>query len=298
MYESNIVARLEDNTPVATSYKRLGLLADDLYQIFAGEHNIGAWRLNVSERETFWSDEVFMLHGLEPRAGGISLERVLNLYHPDDAKSLSNLITKAVTLKTGFRFVLRVVRPNGAIRLAESIARVQCSESGEVLALFGVFRDVTVEAERDNLKNNQALLIKNIVEKMPSAIAVLDREMRYVAISDRWLSDYNIRQDIIGKSHYEVFPDTPERWKKLHEVAMEGRSLSRDLDLFERASGVKIILNWALVPWYDRRGDVGGIAMLTEVKQVIPAPTGEGMFQRRPALLENNPDVNLAAARG
>lgn len=299
MYESNILARLDDNTPVATSYKRLGILADDLYQIFAGEHNIGAWRINVAEREAFWSDEVFQLHGLEPGPGGISLNRVLNLYHPDDAKSLSNLITKAVTLKTGFRFVLRVVRPNGATRLAESIARVQCDENGQVVALFGVFRDVTVEAERDNLKNNQALLIKNIVEKMPSAIAVLDRMMRYVAISDRWLSDYNIRQDIIGKSHYDVFPDTPERWKKLHEVALGGRSVSRDLDLFERASGVKIILNWALVPWHDRRGEIGGIAMLTEVKQVIPAPMGEGMFQRRPALLGASSDINLvSAARG
>ncbi len=295
MYDSNILARLDENTNVATSYQRLGVPADDLYQIFASEHNIGAWRINVATREVFWSDEVFQLHGLEPKPGSIPLNQVMNLYHPDDAKSLANLITKAVTLKTGYRYVLRVVRPNGVVRLAECIARVQVNEAGEAAALFGVFRDVTTEAERDNLKNNQAALIKNIVEKMPAAIAVLDREMRYVAVSDRWLSDYNIRQDIVGSSHFDVFPDIPERWRHLYQLALEGRSLSRDLDLFERATGVKIILNWALVPWYDRRGSVGGIAILTEVKQVIPAPS-EGVFQRRQALIGANPEAPPAAA--
>lgn len=291
MYDNNVLTRLDQNAAIADSYQRIGVAGEELYRIFASEHQIGAWRLRVDARECFWSDEVFALHGVQPRPGAVQLDRVLAMYHPEDSKALSNLIAKAVALKTGFRFVLRVVHKSGAVRLAECIGRAQIDENGEVEALYGVFRDVTSDAERDNLKNNQALLIKNIVEKMPSAIAVLDKEMRYVAVSDRWLTDYNIRQDVIGVCHYDIFPDTPAHWRRLQAMALEGRSLSRDLDLFERASGVKIILNWALVPWHDRRGEVGGIAMLTEVKQVIPAAVGA--IQRQQAL----PDPANAAAQ-
>ncbi|HZI46582.1 MAG TPA: hypothetical protein VFD75_02230 [Pyrinomonadaceae bacterium] len=36
--------------------------------------------------------------------------------------------------------------------------------------------------------------------------------MRYLQVSDRFLTDYHLEgQDIIGKSHYEVFPVTPMR---------------------------------------------------------------------------------------
>ncbi|HLN19441.1 MAG TPA: PAS domain S-box protein, partial [Bacteroidales bacterium] len=56
--------------------------------------------------------------------------------------------------------------------------------------------------------------MRYIVKHDPNAIAIFDRNLHYIAVSDRYLRDYSVREeDIIGKHHYDVFPEMPQRWK-------------------------------------------------------------------------------------
>jgi hypothetical protein len=42
---------------------------------------------------------------------------------------------------------------------------------------------------------------------------MVDTNMRYLAVSQRWLTDNRLgERDIMGLSPYEVFPDIPESW--------------------------------------------------------------------------------------
>ena len=53
--------------------------------------------------------------------------------------------------------------------------------------------------------------------------AMFDLAMRYVAASERWVEEYGRGYtDLIGKSHYEINPDVPERWKEIHQRALAG----------------------------------------------------------------------------
>lgn len=57
--------------------------------------------------------------------------------------------------------------------------------------------------------------LRQFVEQAPAAIAMFDREMRYIACSRRWFSQHGREEhSVAGRSHYEVFPDIPERWKE------------------------------------------------------------------------------------
>ena len=65
---------------------------------------------------------------------------------------------------------------------------------------------------------NNLELLNLFLEDVPAAIAMFDQQMRYQFVSRHWYSEYNISDDnIIGKSYYDVFPETPERWKKIHQ---------------------------------------------------------------------------------
>ncbi|MCX7019724.1 MAG: response regulator [bacterium] len=108
-------------------------------------------------------------------------------------------------------------------------------------------------------------IMRGIISSAPVAMAIFDREMRYLAFSQKWIADYGLSgQKLIGRSHYEVFPDTPDRWRDLHKRALDGELITMPEDTFVRADGLKICLRWALEPWPDLRGGTGGIVMVTE----------------------------------
>lgn len=108
--------------------------------------------------------------------------------------------------------------------------------------------------------------MRYIVKHDPTAIAVYDRNLHYIAVSDRYLQDYNVREeDIMGKHHYEIFPDLPQRWKDAHQRCLSGIIVRNDDDCFERSDGSLIYNRWECRPWYLPTGEVGGMITYTEV---------------------------------
>jgi PAS domain S-box-containing protein len=93
---------------------------------------------------------------------------------------------------------------------------------------------------------------------------MFDREMRYLQVSDRWCTDYGVDvSQILGRSHYEVFPDVPDRWKQVHGRALEGETLRVDEDRWDREGGTTWI-RWEVRPWLNLDRLPGGILIFAE----------------------------------
>ncbi len=108
-------------------------------------------------------------------------------------------------------------------------------------------------------------LLGLFVEHAPAALAMFDREMRYLHASRRWRQDYGLGDgDLRGVSHYVVFPEIPERWKEAHSRGLAGELLSVDDDRFERADGSVQWVRWEIRPWSRADGEVGGIVIFSE----------------------------------
>lgn len=129
--------------------------------------------------------------------------------------------------------------------------------------------------------------MRMLVRHTPASVAMFDRDMRYIMTSERWIRDYNLfGKEVLGRSHYDLFPEIklmPE-WMEHHRRALAGESLSRDEDVWQRADGRTEWLRWALHPWRDDTGNIGGIIMFTEI--ITDAKNSKAELLRSNAALE------------
>jgi PAS domain S-box-containing protein len=103
------------------------------------------------------------------------------------------------------------------------------------------------------------------IETAPAALAMFDRQMRYLHASTRWRSDYGLGdRQLIGVSHYEIFPEIPDHWKEIHQRALAGETVRDDHDRFERLDGSVQWLRWMVRPWYEPNRTIGGIVIFSE----------------------------------
>lgn len=129
--------------------------------------------------------------------------------------------------------------------------------------------------------------MRMLVRHTPAAVAMFDRDMRYIMTSERWIRDYNLfGKEVLGRSHYDIFPEIgamPE-WLDHHKRALAGESLSREEDVWQRADGRTEWMRWALHPWRDEKGNIGGIVMFTEI--ITDAKNSKAELLRSNAALE------------
>lgn len=108
-------------------------------------------------------------------------------------------------------------------------------------------------------------LLELFIEHSPVSIAMFDRDMKYIAVSRRWVNDYRLAgQHLIGKSHYEIFPDIPQHWKEIHQKCLDRAIEIKDEDAYVHANGEITWLRWEIRPWRKYTGEIGGIIMFTE----------------------------------
>jgi PAS domain S-box-containing protein len=136
---------------------------------------------------------------------------------------------------------------------------------GEIIGVLGISHDITERKKAEELLRENEARLRVFIEHAPAAIAMFDRNMRYLAVSRRWLEDYNLTgRNLLGRSHYEVFPEIPERWKQVHQRCLAGAVVQAEEDLFERADGTHQWLRWEVQPWHSASGQVEGLIIFSE----------------------------------
>lgn len=222
---------------------------------------LAVWEWNVQTGETIfnerWAEILgYTLHELAP----ISINTWIKLVHPDDLKISNERFDACFKKETDYyECEVRMKHKSGKwVWILDRGQIVKWTDDGKPLIASGTHQEITAQ-------KNKIEEYVYFIKQAPSAIAMLDKEMRYVAHSELWLKEYHLEgKELIGKSHYEIFPEIDDRWKKHHKDCLNGIEQHCDEDKFERKDGSIQYLRWHLKPWYTSNGEIGGIMMLTE----------------------------------
>lgn len=150
------------------------------------------------------------------------------------------------------------------------------NQEGITTHFVSVQRDVTHKRlyAATLLKERQQM--QQIITDAPFAVAMLDRELRYIAHSKKWLEDYRLSEEsLIGLSHEQVFPELRDYWHQTYQKALAGETLSCAEDLIKYPDGQQGSLRWAIHPWWIDEQEIGGIIIATyPIDELVTAREG------------------------
>jgi PAS domain S-box-containing protein len=279
--ERERAASLREQVALEVSLRNKQLLqaSEERLRLAQQAAGIGTFERDVHSGVVSSSPELELMYGLSPGDfDGTPTAFFESLIHPDDRERVRSLSNQAMKTGSPTNAEWRVVWPDGSVHWISGSWQVFMDTSGEPSRMIGVNKDISerkqseeklsdlnraLEAQTNLLQSSEELL-KIFVKNVPAGVVMLDREMRYLQVSDRWCSDYSIdSSQVLGRSHYEVFPEVSERWKEIHRRALQGETLRAEEDRWDRPGGAMWI-RWEARPWKTPDGSIGGILILAE----------------------------------
>ena len=148
--------------------------------------------------------------------------------------------------------------------LLSSTGRPLKDAAGELDGGFVVFRDITGRKRVEEALQKEREQLRQIVNHAPVAMAILDRDLRYIAYSRSWLKFWQLEQSIIGRSHQEVFPTWAGVYREPLLRALEGQVVTKSEDYLELQGGLRVYLRWTIHPWRGSGGQVDGVVFVVQ----------------------------------
>ncbi|WP_072015951.1 response regulator transcription factor [Leptolyngbya sp. KIOST-1] len=105
---------------------------------------IGSWEVDLQTRITYWTEELFLIHGLEPNRPAPNHEEVLTMIHPEDLQLHEDAIRVPAMRGEAFEANLRIVRASdGEVRYINARGGPLFDANGTMVKLTGTTFDVT-----------------------------------------------------------------------------------------------------------------------------------------------------------
>ncbi len=158
------------------------------------------------------------------------------------------------------------VRKDGSLRKVSLFVTAIKNIDQQITGYLGVGIDITEQRTAERALIMEKARLASFVQFAPAAVAMLDNEMKFIAVSNRWIEDYQlIDTNIIGQSYYDVFENIDEEQKTRHRRILSGAVERKEEDNYGLKGDDKVqYMTWQMRPWNDFDGKIGGMMIFTQ----------------------------------
>jgi PAS domain S-box-containing protein len=194
---------------------------------------------------------------------GLTLEESLgfgwsNALHPDDKKTLLEEWNRCLSEQKGYSGEFRLVSKSGEVKWVYTKTAPIRSETGQVIGHVGSNQDITERKQAEDTLRQYEFM----VESAHDAIFFKDRQSRYIIANDKTLESFGLsREQVIGKSDYEIMPDREQAKQNIDDdqAVLETGKPKEIIKEMTGADGEKRCFQAIKVPQFDENGDVIGL---------------------------------------
>jgi two-component system sensor kinase FixL len=142
--------------------------------------------------------------------------------------------------------------------------------AGRVFGVSIALADETARRQQERSRTASETRLRQFIDHAPSAIALFDTHMRYLAVNRRYLADYHAETGgaapdaLLGRCLYDLFPNLPEAWRAAHRRVLAGESLDLEDEPFTRPDGHTEWVRWSMTPLRGSSDDIIGAILFSE----------------------------------
>lgn len=125
----------------------------------------GHWRFDIKSKTLDWSAEIFRIHGFANKSIVPTFEGAVNAFSDEDKSKFTTCFHHAIHKHKPFSLKALLIQPTGKKVKVEIISEVERDYNGNVLAVFGVYKDIT--RSEDLLEKLKLLAMVNLTIKVP-----------------------------------------------------------------------------------------------------------------------------------
>ncbi len=123
----------------------------------------GNWELDIKTNKVKWSEEVYRIYGLKPDKNYPTLEKIIEIIHPDDKPKIKRLFGNLPhSIKELKNLQFKIIKNKNEIRYLKTVVKL-IRKNDEIVKVAGVLQDIT------ELKMTEELVIKS-EEKLKAAL--------------------------------------------------------------------------------------------------------------------------------
>ncbi|RPJ51142.1 MAG: PAS domain S-box protein, partial [Methanobacteriota archaeon] len=178
--------------------------------------NIGNLNWDLVTGEVYWSDEMYRIFRLNPQESDRTYEKFLSYVHPEDRDIVDNSFKNGLNGET-IEGDYRIILPDGEERVLSTHLEVIFDERKKnPVRIRGIFQDITGRKRAEEVVIESEARYKDLFVAISSGVAVYDviddgSDFVFKDINPAGEHIDNVRrEDIIGKSIYELFPNVGE----------------------------------------------------------------------------------------
>ena len=278
-------AEIEERKAVEEALRR----NEDSLKVAQRIAHMGNWDLDLTRNRLLWSDEIYRIFEIDPRAFGASYDAFLEAVHPEDRQRVNEAYTRSVATRTPYEIVHRLLMQDGRVKHVRERCETFYDEAGTPLRSIGTVHDVTERLEAEARERSAARYARSLIEASLDPLVTISPEGKVTDVNRATEEATGIPRDrLVGTDFADAFTE-PERARAGYRQVLE-RGTVRDYPLtIRRASGTTVDVLFNATVYRDEAGRLQGV--FAAARDVTERKRAEAVRAHLAAIIEFSDDA-------